>query len=57
MFCKKSNSSNISMKLTKFHNNNAEIVEYLLLAKFEPTLKFLGIQAKADAYNSLIIQG
>ena len=36
-------SRNEGMKLTKFHNNNAEIVEYLLLAKFEPTWKFLHV--------------
>ena len=34
-------SRNEGMKLAKFHNNNAEIVEFLLLAKFEPTWKFL----------------
>ena len=34
-------SRNEGMKLTKFHNDNAEIEEFLLLAKFEPTWKFL----------------
>ena len=39
-------SRNEGMKLTKFHNNNAEIVEYLLLAKFEPKWKFSYVNFK-----------
>ena len=34
-------SRNEGMKLTKFHNNNAEIEEFLRFAKFQSTWKFL----------------